>query len=131
MAKNAEIAHLAWGASLPSWVEQLAVECDHTSQAAVAKEMRYSGAVINQVIAAKYPGSLNAVEAAFKGAFQNAKVKCPVVGVIAMHVCAEHQRAPFAMTNPMRTRLYRACRNGCPNSRIHVVGAGTPGKESV
>lgn len=121
MAKNVEIAHLAWGAILPDWVAQLAVQCDSSSQAAVAKAMRYSGTVINQVIARKYAGSLNAVEAAFKGAFQDAKVKCPVLGVIAMHACAEHQRAPFAMTNPMRTRLYRACRSGCLHSRLPLA----------
>lgn len=124
MARNAELAERAWGAELPAWVERLAVQCDATTQAAVAKAMRYSAAVINQVIACKYPGSLAAVEAAFKGAFQDARVQCPVAGDIALHVCMEHQRAPFAMTNPMRTRLYRACRSGCPHSLIKPASDG-------
>lgn len=128
MDKNLELARASWADELPLWIDLLARECDHRSQAAVSKQMRYSPPVINQVIARKYPGSLKAVESAFKGAFMDAKVECPVVGTIAMHVCAEHQRAPFAMTNPMRTRLYRACRGGCPHS---LIKSGQAEKEPV
>lgn len=119
MTKNLDLARAAYGAALPAWLECLAIECDRSSQQDVAKQLRYSGTVVNQVLAGKYNGSLGAVESAFKGAFQAASVNCPVVGEIALQVCMEHQRAPFANTNPMRTRLYRACRGKCPHSRIN------------
>lgn len=128
MAKNLALARGAWGAELPAWLETLARACDASTQAAVARRMRYSPTVINQLLAAKYEGSRAAVEAAFKGAFGGATVTCPVVGEIASHVCAEHQRAPFAMTNPMRTRLYRACRSGCTHS--HIKTGASAGEET-
>ena len=43
----------AWGAPLPDWVRALAVACQRASQAAVAKELGRSGAVVSQVLRPK------------------------------------------------------------------------------
>lgn len=48
----------------------------------------------------------------------HATVACPVAGELRMHHCLQNQRMPFAATNPQRVRLYRACRAGCPHSRL-------------
>lgn len=119
MSRNVQMAQAAWSESpLPEWLLTLAEACDRTSQADVAKQLRYSGTVVNQVLRRKYTGSYAAVEQAVSGAFKAATVRCPVIGDIAAQACLEHQRAPFAGTNNIRVRLYRACRNGCTHSRL-------------
>jgi len=100
------------------WRETLALQCGQRSQARVAATIGYSAAVVNQVLAGTYKGDLAAVQKAVEGAFMGATVDCPVLGVIPSNRCLEEQRRPFAATSPNRVRLYRACRAGCPNSRI-------------
>ena len=51
-------------------------------------------------------------------------VECPVLGEIPADRCLLEQRKPQAASSPQRLRLYRACRSGCPHSRIK--GAVTP-----
>lgn len=123
MTKNLDTAIASWGAELPQWIRMLASECDCSSQRAVAAQLRYSPGTVNQVLQRKYPAHLSAVEAAFNGAFLNRQVACPVLGQIQQQVCMEHQRQPFALGNPSRVRLYRACRGGCPHSRLGAIGA--------
>ena len=117
--RNLKMARDAWGDDLPSWVELLARESDRTSQSEVARKLRYSsGGVVGEVLRKRWTGSYDNVRKAVEGAFQAATVRCPVVGDIASHACLEHQRAPYASTNPIRVRLYRACRSGCPHSGL-------------
>lgn len=116
--RNLEMARAAWPAPMPGWIELLATECDRSSQAAVAKRLSYSGTVVNQVLRNRYTAGLDAVESAVKGLFEGKEVVCPVLGALAAHRCQENQRAPYASTNPIRVRLYKACRAGCPHSRI-------------
>lgn len=100
------------------WLSVLRTQCEKTSQSAVSKELNYSPAVINQVLKGTYKGNLSTVELAVKGCFMNGVVDCPVVGEIATHYCLAYQKQPFAAINPLRVQLYKACRNGCPHSRI-------------
>ncbi len=111
-------ARSSWGKDVPPWVLALARACDAGSGASVAKRLGYSGAVVSQVLRNAYQGSLSRVEEVVRGAFMAETVGCPVVGEIAKDLCAEHQRRPFANTNPTRVRLYRACRGGCPHSKV-------------
>lgn len=109
----------AYWKDTPVWVLALAEECDaRKSQAKVGLRIGYSAAVVNQVLSHSYKGDLSKVEAAVRGAFMGETVECPVVGPIGRDRCLSHQRAPLAATNPQRVRLYRACRNGCPHSRL-------------
>jgi len=108
----------AWGESLPDWLEALARACDRQSQNTVAKKIGYSGALVSQVLNAKYGGGLTAVEQAVRGAFMSATVDCPIVGELAADVCNSHQRSPWAPHNPTRIAFFKGCRNGCPHSRV-------------
>lgn len=122
---NLDRARAAWGEDMPDWVRMLANACDQTSQSKAAERLRYSTGAVNAVLARKYgkPGaSYEAIAAAVRGAFMDAQVQCPVLGELRQHVCMEHQRQPFAATNPTRVRLYRACRAGCPHSLISSAG---------
>lgn len=107
----------AWGEALPDWVTVLAEECDATSQAATARRIGYSPAVVNTVLKAAYKGDVSAVEQAVKGALLDATVNCPVAGPLAAHVCLEYQRRPFKPTNAQRVKLYKTCHGGCPHKR--------------
>lgn len=111
-------ARESWGDDLPGWVLVLAEQCDRASQKKAADAIGYSSAVVNQVLKKSYTGDLTAVEKAVRGAFLNATVECPILGDLALHHCLQYQRAKFSATNQLRVRLYRACRNGCPHSKL-------------
>lgn len=111
-------ARAAWGDDAPAWILALAAECDRTSQKAAAIRIQYSAATVSLVIANTYTGDLTKVEQAVRGAFMAATVACPVVGDLAADTCLNHQKAPWAPHNPQRIAFFRACRGGCPNSRI-------------
>ncbi len=121
-----ERAAAAWGAGMPDWIAALAAACDETSQAKVAARLFYSPAAVSYVVNAKYAGDMDAVEQAVRGALMNRKVQCPVAGELAADACLAHQRAPFAAHNPQRVQFYRACRAGCPNSRIKSTQGEKP-----
>ena len=123
---HTDAARAAWGAELPGWVSLLAAQCDAQGLSRVAAHTRRSTAAISQVINHKYGGRYDALEQAVKGAFAAATVSCPIVGELAAHACLDHQRAPFAATNPTRVKLFRACRGGCTHSRLK---SGTAGKD--
>lgn len=100
------------------WIDILAAECTRTSQKRAADLIGYSPAVVNQVLKGTYKGDMSAVEVAVKGALMHMTVDCPVIGTLPANRCLEYQRLPFAATNPQRVQLYRACRSGCPHSRL-------------
>ena len=110
---------------MTDWLEMLREECERTSQEAAGRRIGYSGSTVNQVLAGKYKGDLRAIEKAVSGALMSAVVECPVLGSLATNRCIEEQRRPLVSTNPLRVRLYKACRAGCPHSRI----GGTPHAE--
>ena len=106
--------------SRPDWVEALAAECARSSQRVIAFRIRYSPAVVSQVLKGTYKGDLSRVEEAVRGALMNKTVGCPVLGNLAADRCLEIQAQPFAATNAQRVKLYRACREGCTHSRLGV-----------
>lgn len=101
-----------------TWINALAEQCKTQSQKNVGAEIGYSAAVVNQVLKGAYKGDLSKVEKAVKGAFMNEKVNCPVMGEMASHVCLENQKQPFSSINPMRVKLFKACRGGCQHSKL-------------
>jgi len=113
-------AHLI---SDPAWILALREQVAAKGQRAVAKEIGYSPAVVSQVLQRKYGengagGDLASVEKRVRGAYMGETVYCPVLGEIPSNQCLDHQRKPFAPINPMRVRLFRACRAGCENSKL-------------
>lgn len=104
----------------PAWVLRLAAEADRIGQPATAKRIDYSAATVSQVISNSYRGDLRRVEQMVLGALMAATVLCPVKGEMARNVCLKWQDKPFAATSADRTRMYHACRSGCPHSKHGV-----------
>jgi len=111
----------AWGDKLP--VEALAFEANRTDSAKAAKRIGYSGAVLSHVFSNAYPGDMSRVEAKVRGALMSAVVTCPVVGEIGLDRCLDEQKMGLTGASALRARLYRACRGGCPHSRIATEGS--------
>jgi hypothetical protein len=80
--------------------------------ARAAADLGYSDSALSQALSGKYKGNLDNLLARVEEIYGAGTVECPVLGQIALGKCAEHQRRPFAATNPVRVRLYRACQ-GC------------------
>lgn len=116
-----EKAAAAWGVAIPDEVRELALYVDGHTGAAAAKAIGYSAAVVSHLLAARYPGDLDAVFAKIRGALMGEVVICPVLGEIGRDRCLTEQKKPFATSNAARARLFRACRSGCPHSRLKGV----------
>lgn len=115
---NIDRARVSWGGAIPEWIVVLAEACDRESQAAIARRIDYSGPTVSQVLSNSYPGDMPRFEAVVRGALMAETVTCPAQGTIAINVCLAWQKKPFDTTNSFRIRMYQACRNGCPHSRI-------------
>lgn len=111
------------------WLVVLREAVAASSLNAVGKQIGYSGAMLSAVLSGTYKASLDRIQKAVEGGLMGVSVKCPVVGDIGRQKCIEHQRTPFAATNPMRVKLYHACRDGCTHSLIKP--SDDAGKEPV
>ena len=113
-------ATAAWRETMPDWVAMLAEMADAASQAAVGREIGYSGSVVNAVLKATYNGDLGAVEKAVRGRYMKATVLCPVLGEIPANACLEHQKRArtFSAASSIRVAISRACKGNCPHSRL-------------
>jgi DNA-binding transcriptional regulator YdaS (Cro superfamily) len=100
---------------MPSWLEALESACNASSQAAVARKLGVSAALVNQVLKGSYKGSLDGVKQRVEGALMSHTIECPILGEISTKDCLDYQRRPFAATNHERVRMYRACRQ-CPHN---------------
>jgi hypothetical protein len=110
-------ATAAWK-ELPDWVAELALIADQRGLKGAGAAIGYSTSAVSYVLANSYTGDLRRVEEKVRGALMGLTVTCPVLGEIGRDQCLDHQRRPFAATNAIRTRLYHACRSGCPHSRL-------------
>lgn len=108
----------AWGADLPDWVQALAAACDKSSQAQVAKVLGNSTTVISRVLANSYPGNVNRIAEKVRGHYLAQVLECPVLGEIGRDRCVREQGLPLTYQNPVRPRVYDACRSGCIHSSI-------------
>ena len=77
--------------------------------ARVAADLGYSRTTISMTLNGKYPSSTEKILKRVVETYGIAIVECPVLGPITIRKCAHHKRQPFAATNPLRVRLYRAC----------------------
>lgn len=110
-----EKASRAWGSEMPDWVRALAAACDETSQSKVAKALVNSPTVISRVLGRTYPGNMKKIEEKVRGRFLSEQVRCPVLQDISRQRCIAEQEKKLSAQNPLRVRLYRACRGGCPH----------------
>jgi len=107
----------------PDWARALAAACDRLGQATVARQLGVSATLINRVRKGQYGraghhGDLSRVEALVRGRFLGATTSCPVQGEIPTDRCIANQALPLLTTSRARVELWRACRSGCPHSRI-------------
>ncbi len=102
------------------WLAALKTACADTSQAAVARQLGVSASMINQALKGAYKGDLSRLKTLVEGRLLNQTVACPVAGDIPKQKCLEHQgrNSRMATVNPLFSRLYRACRSGCPHSKL-------------
>lgn len=105
----------------PDWIAVLRKEAERTSQAQVAKRLRLSQGVVNQVLNGKYPAKTDNVESRVRGEFMRQTVDCPVLEEISTRACLDNQRRPWAATNPQRVQLYLACRK-CEHATLFSNG---------
>ncbi len=98
------------------WLAALRRACAESSQNAVGKRLGVSGGTVSQVLAGKYPASTDAIEERVRGALMQKTLDCPQLGELSAKVCLDWQGKPFAATNPLRVRMFGACKK-CPNRR--------------
>ncbi|MGF3022623.1 transcriptional regulator [Methylobacterium aquaticum] len=102
----------------PDWVIALAEACRDKSQTRAAQQLGVSPSQVSQILANKYGASLDNMAEKVRGAFLGFEVECPRKGAMRRDVCLQWQAKPFAATSADRVAMYRACRSGCPNSRL-------------
>lgn len=105
----------AWGGDAPDWVVALADACAESSQNKVAKRLGRSAPLVSQVLANRYPGNMEDVEARVRGVFMNGTITCPQLGEMSSKACRDwRQKARrYGNANMLRVRMFRAC-NRCP-----------------
>ena len=93
-------------------------------QAAVARALGYSPSAINQALKGTYGGRLDNLLQKVAEVYGDYPVTCPVLGEISIARCAAERRKPYGASNPLRTRLWKACRS-CTAHRhneTHLTG---------
>lgn len=104
---------------MSKWKKVLTEQAREHGQEAIGKELGVSKTVISQLINNKYPGDLERMQKLVEGAYLNRTVMCPILGEIPLHQCDKHQ-GNTSTSNPIKLRLYRVCRSGCPHSELPV-----------
>lgn len=122
-----ETVRAAWGETPPDWVLVLAGECGRTSQAAVAKRLDRSGAVVSQVLRNTYAAGLDRIEERVRGVLMAGQVTCPGLGEIPLQACQDwrEKSRTFAIGNPTRVRMFHACAR-CPRNNATAPTEETP-----
>ncbi|SDO77326.1 hypothetical protein SAMN05216303_102318 [Rhodoferax sp. OV413] len=86
------------------------------SQSKVAQDLGVSGAVVNHLLKNRYPGDVATMAERIRGQYMAETVACPVMGDLGRRHCLDNQTRPLAHTNPVRVRLFHACKT-CPNRK--------------
>ncbi|MCT7662253.1 transcriptional regulator [Shinella kummerowiae] len=115
-----EKAATAWDGAAPDWIVVLAEACSKSSQSAVAKKVGYSAPTLSAVLGNAYKGNMAKVEEAVRWQLIGETVPCPQLGTMRKTECQEWQEKPYAATSSHRVAMFRACRDGCPYSRITI-----------
>lgn len=102
------------------WIDLLRRECHRPgqSQNRVARRLGVSPAMVNQILSGKYRGNYDTLANRVRGELMGHSVECPVLGPISRRVCQDWQEKPLETTNQLRVMVYRACRAGCPHSKL-------------
>lgn len=118
VASYAEKAQTAWS-PLPDWVAELAAYADVHGAKATARMIGYSVSAVSVVINGKgHKLNLARIEEMVRGAIMGLSVECPERGDMPRDVCMGWQARPYSVTSAAAVRMYRACRSGCPHSKL-------------
>ena len=101
--------------SAPDWVLALAGQCDKSTQSDVARSLKVSPTLVNQVLGNVYQGDLVKIESQVRGVFMRAVVICPIAGEISTAKCVDYAGRRPGSTNPLRVLLAQAC-PACPHN---------------
>lgn len=118
------MAQECWGGAAPAWVLALAQAIDAQdmamprAQKLIAERIGYSNAVVHEVLRNRYRGDQAKVAARVAQCLANAHADCPVLGPISHAECRSNQGQKNPGSTPLKVRLFRACRGGCPHSFI-------------
>ncbi|HSI41796.1 MAG TPA: transcriptional regulator [Xanthobacteraceae bacterium] len=116
-------ARAAHGDPLPDWLLALAEACTASSQTAVGRQLGVSGSFISQALGNTYQAGTAGLEAKVRAVLMRRVVEsCPVAGRISGAECVRRQSAAFDASDPVGLRFFRACRGGCPHSRLKPKG---------
>lgn len=112
-------AREAYGDALPDWIEELAKFASQFTGAAAARKCGLSSSTVTQIIGNSYKAKdWGAIEARVRGELMRETVMCPVLDEITKGQCLDEQAKDFTGTSAIRTSVWRACRSGCPHSRL-------------
>lgn len=103
-----------------NWLEVLRLACETATKAAVARQLGVSPAMVGLALKGEYKGNIARLQTLVEGSLMSQTVTCPVLGDLRKDRCQDYQnRDPkFAAASPVIMRLYRACRSGCPHSKL-------------
>lgn len=111
-------AEAGWEGNVPDWIAVLADLTEAHGLKQISIRVGVSKATISQAISNTYRADLATVQKKVRGALMGETITCPVLGEIGADTCLDWQAKPRVITNAMRSRVYHACRNGCPFSRL-------------
>jgi len=126
-AKNGELSYAekalnAWS-PLPDWVQELAAYADVHGAKVAAERIGYSVAAVSVIINGKGDKlNLARIQEIVRGTIMGVLVDCPERGEMARDVCMGWQSRPYSVTSAAAVQMYRACRSGCPHSKLKGNG---------
>jgi hypothetical protein len=97
------------------WFELLNHKVEQLGRRQVEADTGMSKTTLSLVLNQKYLGSMDNIKTQVVTAYTNISVTCPVLGTITVKRCNDERIKPFSASNPIRVRLYQACKN-CPNN---------------
>lgn len=113
---NLEKARLAWGETMPLWINTLARACDAASQREVGDRVGRSGPYISRVINRTYTGSYEEAEQLVRSILDSDVVLCPVWrDAIPLAACIRNRRRKALPRTQMHHAYARVCRT-CANN---------------
>lgn len=94
----------------------MALRTKHT-QAVIARRLDVSEATISSAIKGRYIGNVDKLAERIRGELLSQTVACPILGQISTRICQDERGKPFHTANPMRVRLWQACRSCVHNPK--------------
>lgn len=99
----------------PEWIAALSDFALKHGFRAAGDQIGYSPSVVSLVLAGRYPGRLDRVEAATRKVLIDGIRSCPVLGQIVAGTCRRYLSPEPPTASPLALTVWKACRDGCPH----------------